>query len=272
MRIGGVQRGVCQVALAAVLAGAAGLAGGGAARPAVAHPPAPFGPSGAPLGGAVHAWIHQAKLPLVGGRVRVLLGGCPGSPLFVGCVFTRRPRVIYLSPAARRPRAVLYHELGHTFDLRVLRPRHRRAFKRLMGIETPGWYTSSPPASEFFADAYALCAERRRLRAPRAATPYGYRATPRRHRRACALIRGAAGVGKPRGRQPEPRPPADAPPVAEPPHPPPPGPPGSGGPPSGPYQPPADSPPPESGPQRPPPSGGGSCGVVEQLLTGCRPA
>jgi hypothetical protein len=168
--------------------------------------------------------------------------------------------VIYLSPAARRPRAVLYHELGHAFDLRVLQPRHRRRFKQLMGIRTRGWFTSTPPAAEYFADAYALCAERTRLRQVRAATPYGYRATPSRHRRACALIHDAAERRKPQ------RPAADAPPVAEPPAPPPPGPPGSDQPPSGPYQPPGSTPPPAE-----PPPDEGNCGVIERLLTGCEP-
>jgi hypothetical protein len=231
------------------------------------HPPAPFGPSGKPLGGSIHAWLHHAKVPLVRGRLRILIGSCPGAPAFVGCVFTKRPRVIYLSPSARRPRAVLYHELGHTFDLRALRPRHRRAFKRIVGIGDRGWFTSSPPASEYFADAYALCAERKRLPEPRAATPYGYRATPRRHRRACALIRAAANPHRPRQPRPAPQPPPDAPPVAEPEQPPPPGPPGPGGPPSGPYQPPSERPPPE---EEPPEEG--DCSLVEQLLTGCKPS
>ncbi|MGH2800636.1 MAG: hypothetical protein ACRDM0_23795, partial [Thermoleophilaceae bacterium] len=119
--------------------------------PAAAHPPAPFGPSGAPLRGALDSWLHQAKAPLVRGRLRVLLASCPGAPLFVGCILTQRPRVIYLSPAARRPLAVLYHELGHSFDLRVLRPRQRKRFKRLMGIRRRGWFSSSPPAAEYSA-------------------------------------------------------------------------------------------------------------------------
>jgi hypothetical protein len=264
MRVGGGHGRVRRVALAAVLACAGVVAVAGSAG---SHPPAPFGPNGRPLGGAIHAWLHQAKVPLVRGRLRILIGSCPGAPAFVGCVFTKRPRTIYLSPSARRPRAVLYHELGHTFDLRVLRPRHRRAFKRIVGIRDRGWFTSSPPAAEWFADAYALCAERKRLREARAATPYGYRATPRRHRRACALIHEAAGPrGESRQPKPAPQPPSDAPPVAEPEQPPPSGPPGSGGPPSGPYQPPDDGPPPE---EEPP--GDGDCSLVEQLLTGCRP-
>jgi hypothetical protein len=201
----------------------------------------------------------------VRGRLRILIGRCPGAPDFVGCIFTRRPRAIYLSRAARQPRAVLYHELGHTFDLRVLQPRHRRTFKRLMGIRTRGWFTSRPPAAEYFADAYALCAERKRLSTARAATPYGYRATPGRHRAACALIRDAARPDKPRRKPPRPAPPGDAPPVAEPPQPPPSPPPGEQErPPSGPYQPPETNPPPSE-----PPFGG--CGPIEELLTDCDP-
>jgi hypothetical protein len=258
MRGGKGQRGLRAAVLTAVAVGAC-------AGAATAHPPAPFGPHGKPITGPLHHWLHQSKAPLVRGRIRILIGGCPGAPDFVGCIFTRRPRVIYLSPAARQPRAVLYHELGHTFDFRVLHPRQRRAFKRLMGIHSKGWFTSRPPAAEYFADAYALCAERKRIRQARAATPYGYRATPARHREICALIRRAAAPPKPRPhkpRRPAPTPPQDAPPVAEPTQPPPSPPPDSGGEPSGPYQPPGATPPGEPFP---------GCGPIEALLTGCDP-
>ena len=210
----------------------------------------------------MHAWLHQAKAPLVDGRVRVLIGGCPGAPLFVGCIFTRRPRVIYLSPAARRPRSVLYHELGHTFDLRVLRPRHRKRFKRLVGIRTRGWFSSSPPASEWFADAYTVCAERGRLRRARPATPYGYRATPGRQRSICSLIRRADDRRTPGGGPRRPRPPADVPRVVEPHAPPPPRAPAENGPPSGPYQPPLVPRPEYVLP---------GCDLIERLVTGCGP-
>jgi hypothetical protein len=247
---------IARLAALAALVCASALVG---ASQGGAHPPAPYGPGGHRIGGTMHSWLHQAKAPLVRGRVHVLIGGCPGAPLFVGCIFTRRPRVIYLSPAARRPRAVLYHELGHTFDLQVLHPRHRRKFKRLMGIRTRGWFTSSPPAAEWFADAYTACAQQRRLRRARAATPYGYRATPSRHERVCALIRDAADPDRRDKRR---RPPADAPKVAEPHTPPPPAPPGRKRPPSGPYQPPLGDEPTYSLP---------GCDLVEQLVTGCKP-
>jgi hypothetical protein len=165
---------------------------------------------------------------------------------------------------------VLYHELGHAFDAVLLRPAHRRRFKRIVGIRTRGWFTSRPPASEWFADAYTFCAERRRVRRARPATPYGYRATPRRHARVCALIEQAAADAhrdRRKGRPPAPRPPADAPPVAEPREPPPPPAPGEeppsegDAPPAGPYQPPA----------APPPSLLPDCGEVEALITGCEP-
>jgi hypothetical protein len=249
------QRIVRLAALAAVIcASVLSVPGSGGA-----HPPAPFGPGAKPITGTMHRWLHQSKAPLVDGRVHVLIGGCPGAPLFVGCIFIKRPRVIYLSPAARRPRAVLYHELGHTFDIEVMQPRHREKFKRIMGIRTRGWFTSRPPAAEWFADAYTLCAEQRHLRASRPATPYGYRATPRGHARVCELIRDAAGIGKPKKRRPKPRPPADAPKVSEPHVAPPPGAPTD--PPTGPFQPPLVKPPPYSLPD---------CDLIEQLVTGCK--
>ncbi len=91
------------------------------AAPAVlGHPPAPVDEGGRAITGKIHRWLHQANVPLVRGRVQVRRSTCPGNPLFVGCVFTARPRTLYLRHDVRSPRLVLYHELGHIFDIRVL--------------------------------------------------------------------------------------------------------------------------------------------------------
>ena len=66
--------------VAAVLAACASLA-------ASAHPPAPVDDLGHPIRGKVHTWFHQAKVPIVRGRVKVRISPCPGRPDFVGCVF-----------------------------------------------------------------------------------------------------------------------------------------------------------------------------------------
>jgi len=204
-----------------------------------AHPPAPVGPKGKPLRGSFHRWLHEARVPLVGGRIQILLGGCPGYPRFAGCVFSARPRRIYLRRGLRDPRTLLYHELGHVFDLRVMNRRDRRAFKRVMRLRGPGWYRGSPSPSEQFADGYALCARRRTVRGAARRSAYGYRPSARQHERVCTLIARAAG---PRSRPPQ-RP--KTPPELIETHPPP--------------------PPPEQ--RRPEPH---RCDLLETLLSGCR--
>src|SRR5215208_3898491 len=110
--------------------------------------------------GKLHTWMHQAKVPLVRGRVRIRRGPCPGHPNLVGCVFSERPRTLYLGWNARDLRTVLYHELGHVFDQLVLNSRERRQFKRIIGILRAGWARGALPPEEWFADGYARCAFR----------------------------------------------------------------------------------------------------------------
>jgi hypothetical protein len=187
----------------------------------------------------MHTWMHRSKVPLVRGRVAIRRSLCPASPTLAGCVFLRAPRTIYLLPHVRtsEARRLLYHELGHVFDLLVLNGRERRRFKRIAGIRRDGWFSGGLPPAEWFADGYATCAARTRVRRHSRATPYGYAPRPRQHARVCRLIRSAA---KPRGRKPTP-PPAP-PPVVEAP-PPPPG---------------------ETSPGQ-----GGSCSLIDELTTGC---
>lgn len=215
------------------------LAAGALSAPAAAHPPAPVDVFGQPVRGKMHAWMHQAKVPLVRGRVQISRSLCPGNPTFAACVLFRTPRTIYMLPKLREPRRLLYHELGHVFDLRVLNGRERRRFKRIAGIRRDGWFHGGLPPAEWFADGYATCAAHQRVRRGARATPYGYAPRPRQHRRVCRLIRNAA---KPRGRPPSP--PPSPPPVIEV----------------------APPPPQEPEPGEAPPS----CTLIDELLTGCR--
>jgi hypothetical protein len=215
------------------------IAGPLAASAALAHPPAPVDERGRAISGKLHTWMHQAKVPLVRGRVQIRRQSCPGHPELAGCVFTARPRTFYMRPSARDPRTVLYHELGHAFDLRVLNQRERGAFKRIVGIRRRGWFNGALPPAEWFADAYAGCAYRVQLRRPARRTAYGYRPTRRQHARVCLLIRKAAA---PKGRRP--RRPNNPPPVIE------------------------VEPPP---PQQSEPESGPECNLVDQLVTGCKP-
>jgi hypothetical protein len=208
--------------------------------PAAAHPPAPVNEKGRPIEGSIHAWIHRAKVPLVGGRVQIRRRSCPGHPTFSGCVFSARPRTLYLKRGLREPRHLLYHELGHVFDLRVLNRRERGAFKRIVGIRRSGWFRGGLPPAEWFADGYAGCAMRQRLTQRARPTPYGYTPTTRQHARVCRLIRSAAA---PSGRPPQA--PVNPPPVIE-------------------VKPP---PPQDSRPQQ-----GEGCNLVEELLSDCKPS
>jgi hypothetical protein len=208
--------------------------------PALAHPPAPVKPDGRPIAGKLHAWLHQAKVPLVRGRLQIRREDCPGNPSFVGCVFTLRPRTLYLSHRAREPRAVLYHELGHAFDLRVLNKRDRSKFKRIVGIRRRGWFSGALPPSEWFADAYTACAIRMRVRRRARPTDYGYGPTKRQHARACRLIHDAAAPKGPRPRRPK-----NPPPVIE-----------------------VAPPPPEETQAGDSPE----CNLVDELVTGCKPS
>lgn len=212
-----------------------------AAPAALGHPPAPVDEGGRAIAGKTHRWLHQANVPLVRGRVQIRRSACPGHPVLVGCVFTARPRTLYLRREVRAPRLVLYHELGHIFDLRVLNRRERRAFKRIAGIRARGWYGGELPPSEWFADAYSACAARLKLWRAARPTSYGYSPSRRQHVRACRLIHRAAA---PRGRPPERAP--NPPPVIE-----------------------VEPPPPS---EREPDSGDPECNMVEQLLSGCAPA
>jgi hypothetical protein len=221
-----------------LVATACGLVAAGVAQ---AHPPAPIGARGKPVHGKFHRWLHQTRAPLFGGRLQIVRTACPGFPQYVGCVLSRRPRRVYVRPGARRARAVFYHEVGHVFDLLVLNRSERRQFKRIMGIRKGGWFKGSPGPSEFFADGYTACSFHRRLARTLSRTAYGYRASPRRHARVCALIRRAAA---PRGRRPQA--PPNPPPVID-----------QKAPPAPPRQPATNQPAPAP------------CGLLEKLLGGC---
>jgi hypothetical protein len=217
----------------------AALSAGLMAAPALARTPVAVDEMGRPIRGLLHTWLRQAKVPLVRGRVQIRQVPCPLNVTLAGCVFTAHPRILYLRPGAANPRRVLYHELGHVFDLRVLNSRERRRFKRIVGIHRTGWFHGGLPPAEWFADGYAACAIRLHLRHRNTPTPYGYAPTRRQHARVCRLIRAAA---KPHGRRPQR--PKNPPAVVE------------------------VAPPP---PQQTQPDPGGGCTLVDQLLTACEP-
>src|SRR5215218_10282813 len=64
-------------------------------------------------------WVRRSLVPIVNGRVKVSLNGCPAHPRAVGCVYSTRPSTVYIAADRAVLPATLYHELGHLFDCRV---------------------------------------------------------------------------------------------------------------------------------------------------------
>ena len=181
--------------------------------------PTLIGPKGNEIRGKWHKWLTQSRMPLVQGRVRLVFGACPGVARFSGCVFTRRPRKLYIRRDARSPKAVLYHELGHTFDLVLLRRKDRKRFRRILHTPNRRWFQGETPPSELFAESYALCTRfglkkptKRRLHWTRSV--YGYHPSHKQHKAICTMVREAGGETRQKT-NPKPQPPPNAPPVIE---------------------------------------------------------
>ena len=116
------------VAMGAAAAEQASTAGAKASKGAVKL----VTPKGRALRGPWQRFADRALVPTVHGRVRVRVQRCPARPASAGCVYTKRPRTLFVRPGLRDPRGVLLHELGHVFDLTVMNNRDRGAFRRIM--------------------------------------------------------------------------------------------------------------------------------------------
>ena len=201
--------------VAALLVLALALPAAALARPA----PRLIDSHGHQIHGRPARWLQQSRMPLVGGRIRLIIGECPHHPKFAGCVYSMRPRRLWLNMGALNPKSVLYHELGHTFDFELLRRSDRKKFKRVMHLRRPGWFAGNGPPSELFAEAYAFCA-RFGMRKPsdkyRSWTHslYGYWPSRKQWRANCTIIK-RAGSQKRQKAKPKPQPPKNAPPVIE---------------------------------------------------------
>jgi hypothetical protein len=165
--------------------------------------------------GKYERWARASLMPTVGGRVRIRLTGCPALPRAAGCVYRKRPRTIYMKRGLRRPRAVLLHELGHLYDLRVMNNRDRGRFRRIMRARKRAWWSGKLPLAEQFAEAYSFCARYSRTVAIARYATYDYAPSRRQHARVCKLIVAAAGDRAPAA--PAPRAPVVTRPDPEPP-------------------------------------------------------
>jgi hypothetical protein len=158
---------------------------------------------GKKLSGPWQSWANASLMPTVSGQVTIKLTGCPGLRNAAGCVYTSRPRTIYLKKNLAHPRGVLLHELGHVYDLTVLSNRDRGAFRRIMRRPHARWWKGRTPLAEWFAEAYAWCARYSRIVSVADYAIYDYDPSPAQHRSTCSLIKRAA-----RDKTPPKRPPA----------------------------------------------------------------
>jgi hypothetical protein len=149
-------------------------------------------PAGKAPRGNWQSWADSALVPTVKGRVTIRRSGCPGFPRVAGCVYTKRPRVIYLKRGLQHPRSVMLHELGHVYDLTGLSNKDRGRFRKIMRQPRAKWWKGKRPLAEWFAEGYSWCARYSRIVSIRRYAIYRYRPTAAQHRQVCALIKRAA--------------------------------------------------------------------------------
>jgi hypothetical protein len=168
------------VGLCSASAGAGAGAGAAKQRRAAVGAVKLMTPGGKALPGRWQSWADASLVPTVLGRVVVRRARCPARPAAAGCVYTRRPRTIWLRPGLRDPRGVLLHELGHVYDLLVMNNRDRARFRRIVvgrGSARKWWKGARPPAEQF-AGAYSWCARYARIVSITRYSSYAYRRPP----------------------------------------------------------------------------------------------
>lgn len=127
-------------------------------------------------------WVLAlALVPAPPGDLKLVDANCFGGTNTWSCYFDG---TIWLAPT-QATESVLLHEVGHAYDERVLKPRHRRLFRRWIGADR--WRTTG---QEMFASAYSLCARQTNV-GPNPDTQYGWRPSEGLHDRVCWLIRRA---------------------------------------------------------------------------------
>jgi hypothetical protein len=193
-----------------VLLGGLALAGGPARGRAAKGAVKLVTPRGKPLPGRWQSYADAARVPTIPGRVTIRIARCPALPRAAGCVYSKRPRRIYIRPGGRDPRGVLLHELGHSYDLTVMNNRDRGQFRKILRARKRRWWAGRRPLAEQFAEAYSWCARYARIVSITRYSSYRYRPSSKQHKRVCRLI-----VRVARDRAPSKKPP-DAPPVTRP--------------------------------------------------------
>jgi hypothetical protein len=190
--------------LVSVMVGGLAVAGSGSSGARAAEGAVKlFTPRGKPLPGRWQFYADSSRVPTILGRVTIRIARCPALPRAAGCVYSKRPRTIYIRPGIPDPRGVLLHELGHSYDLTVMNNRDRGRFRRIMRAPKRKWWAGAHPLAEQFAEAYSWCARYARIVSITRYSSYRYRPTPRQHKRICRLIVRVAGDRAPSERPPD---------------------------------------------------------------------
>lgn len=145
------------------------------------------------LGPALYQqWVDASRVPTPDVAVEVVEDAAPCLGEYgqaVACVLGGR---IYIEDMST---PVFYHELGHIFDANALTDGDRARFSQLVGIPLPWRYPFAEEhngPSEYFAEAYYLCAQMgRRIASPILERPDESLVSVRRHFQICTLIRRA---------------------------------------------------------------------------------
>lgn len=143
---------------------------------------------GTPSPEPYQGWLDGAHVPGPAVEIVVSYEPCP-LPLTENCATAttaggNTAYTIHLSADGRIKR-VFFHEVGHVLDYTM--PEWARDRFRAILHDYREWRSGPNPLSEQFADAYSLCARKRRLRGLSSAS-FRYSPTPRQHRRVCALV------------------------------------------------------------------------------------
>ena len=146
------------------------------------------------IAGLVVAALLSSFVPGPHEDVTIIREHCPRDPA-TSCTWAGGP--IYWAPGDDT--GILLHELGHHFDYDDMTDQDRADFEAINGDPRP-WRSPPNSPNEQFAEAYRMCAEIRVLKwkhdrwgslwLPTGA--YGWEPGPKRHKKACAIIRRAA--------------------------------------------------------------------------------
>jgi hypothetical protein len=137
-------------------------------------------------------WVERAKVPTPDVTIRLFEEPCPFelAQEFANACTGKGTYEIWMNPEGGT-RERFYHELGHNFDYYELGRWASRQFRKVIGDTRP-WRTEPGEIGlsphEIFAEAYAQCALKRRIKRAVIQLP-PIKIGPHRHDQTCELIR-----------------------------------------------------------------------------------